>query len=111
MMPPAGHAKRSSRLSKKLKPVRQLRKRGVREKKKKLKRQRRRSELGKLLNVPKQRPRPTRNGGTKRGLRGRRRERSKNRRGSWLPKGKKIVNYNRACESSLVGLEAKVILH
>ena len=105
-MPPAGHTKQSSRLSKKLKSMRQPRKRGVREKKK-LKRQRRRSELEKLLNVLKQRPRPTRNDGTRRGLRGRRSERSKNRRGSWLPKGKKIVNYNRACESSLVGLEAK----
>ena len=80
MMPPAGHAKQSSRLSKKLKPKQQLRKRDVREKKKKLKRQRRRSELGKLLSVLKQWPRPTRNEGTRRGLRGRKRERGKSKR-------------------------------
>jgi len=110
-MPPAGHAKQSSRLSKKLKPTQQLKKRSVGEKKKRLKRRQRRSELRKLLNVLKQRPRPTRNDGTRRGLRGRRRERSKNKRGSWLRRGKKIKNYNRACKSSLVSLEAKFTLH
>jgi len=111
VMPPSGHAKQSSRPSKKLKPRQQLRKKGVGEKKKKPKRRQGRSELRKLLNVLKQRPQPTRNDGTRRGLRERRRERSKNKRGSWLRRGKRIRNYNRACKSSLVSLEAKVTLH
>jgi len=72
-----------------------------------LKRQRRRSELGKLLNVLKRLPWPTRNGGTTRGPRERRRERGKNKRGNWL-KEKKLGNKKRTCESSLVGLKAEV---
>ena len=79
MTRPSEHAKQSSRLNKKLK------------------RQRRGSELGKLPNVLKRRPQPTRNDGTKRELRGRRRERGRNKRGSWLFKVKKIGNCNRAC--------------
>lgn len=109
-MPPAGHARQSSRLSKKLKPKQQLKKRSVGEKKK-LKRWQGRSELRKLQNVLKQRPQPTRNDGTRRGLRGRRREINKNKRGSWPRRGKKIRNYNRTCKSSLVGLEVKFTLH
>jgi hypothetical protein len=96
---PAAHTKQSSRLSKKLKSRQQPRKRGAREKKRKLKRQRRRSEPGKQLNVPKSRPRPTRNVETRRGLRGRKRKRGKSKRGNWLLKRKKIRSYNRTCES------------
>lgn len=90
--------KQSLRLSEKPKPRQQLRKSSVGEKKK-LKRRRRRSEPGKLLSVLKPRLRPTRNVEKRRRLRGRRRERGKNKRGSWLLKGKKIENHNRSCES------------
>jgi hypothetical protein len=91
--------KRNSRLNKKPKLKQQLKKRGVGEKKRKLKRQRRRSEPGKLQNAPKLRLLPTRNAGTRRGQRGKRRERGRNERGNWLPKRKKIRNNNRTCES------------
>jgi hypothetical protein len=95
-------------LSKKLKPRKRLRKRGVGEKRK-LRRQQRRSERGKLLSAPRLRPQPTRNVETKRGLRGRRRERGKNKRGNWPPKGKKKGNHNRAYSPFVVTLKSEVL--
>lgn len=85
--------KQSERQSERQKFRQQPKKRGVR--KKKLKRRPRRNEREKLLSVPKLRPRPIRNDGTMRGLKGIRRERGKNKRGSWLLKGKKRENHSR----------------
>jgi hypothetical protein len=103
----ASHRNQNSRLGKKLKPRLRPSKRGV-GKKKKLKRPPRRSELGKLLSAPKPWLRPTRNVGTKRGPRGRKRERSKNKRGSWPLKGMKAGNHNRAYDPFIIILGTKI---
>lgn len=95
-------------LSKKLKPRKRLRKRGVEEKKKPRKQQRR-SERGKPLSAPKQWLRQTRNVETKRGLRRRKSERGKNKRGSWPSKRKKKENHNRAYSPFAVTLKSEVL--